>query len=265
MAQARRSLRILFLVSAHNSLSQRAYLALTELGHEVAVAVVDSGAATEAAVLRHRPELIVCPMLKKLIPESIWSSHRCLIVHPGPKGDRGPSSLDWAIELGVAFALAADEVVAREDIVLNPYYGHMGGLYGSEYWTYLLPRRVGADMTDRLTSPPFRPMGTRHAVEIGLLDAAFGRSVASFRAQARARAERLARSPAAGRLVEKRIRRTCDEQRKPLEAYRAEEMIRSHRCFFGHDRSYHEARHRFAYKLGKPGAATPSGASLRAA
>ena len=46
---------------------------------------------------------------------------------------------------GVPFALAADRVVAREDVVLNPYYRHMGGLYGSEYWTYLLPRRVGAD------------------------------------------------------------------------------------------------------------------------
>ena len=46
---------------------------------------------------------------------------------------------------GVPFALAADHVVAREDVVLNPYYRHMGGLYGSEYWTYLLPRRVGAE------------------------------------------------------------------------------------------------------------------------
>ena len=48
---------------------------------------------------------------------------------------------------GVPFALAADEVVAREDVVLNPYYRHMGGLYGSEYWTYLMPRarRRGAD------------------------------------------------------------------------------------------------------------------------
>ena len=45
---------------------------------------------------------------------------------------------------GVPLALAGDNVVAREDIVLNPYYQHMGGLYGSEYWTYLLPRRVGA-------------------------------------------------------------------------------------------------------------------------
>ena len=41
------------------------------------------------------------------------------------------------------FALAADRVYARDDVVLNPYYRHMGGLYGSEYWTYLLPRRVG--------------------------------------------------------------------------------------------------------------------------
>ena len=95
-----RSLRILFLVSAHNSLSQRAWIALTELGHEVTVAVVDSAAAMEAAVGSHRPQLIVCPFLKTLIPESIWAKHRCLVVHPGPRGDRGPSSLDWAIELG---------------------------------------------------------------------------------------------------------------------------------------------------------------------
>ena len=61
---------------------------------------------------------------------------------------------------GVPFALAADRVYAREDVVLNPYYRHMGGLYGSEYWTYLLPRRVGAKMTAQLTGPPFTPLGT---------------------------------------------------------------------------------------------------------
>src|SRR4029453_6658918 len=93
---------ILFLASAHNSLSQRAWIALTELGHDVEVAVVDSGAAMEGAVAAHRPDPRVVPMLKKLIPESVWSTHRCLVVHPGPPGDRGPSSLDWAIELGAA-------------------------------------------------------------------------------------------------------------------------------------------------------------------
>ena len=95
------TLRILFLVSAHNGLSQRAWIALTELGHEVTVAVIDSAAAMDAVVQQHDPELIVCPFLKRMIPESIWTKHRCLIVHPGPMGDRGPSSLDWAIELGM--------------------------------------------------------------------------------------------------------------------------------------------------------------------
>jgi len=95
-----RSLRILFLVSAHNGLSQRAWIALTERGHDVTVAVVDSAAAMEAAAREHDPQLIVCPFLKQIIPESIWQARRCLIVHPGPPGDRGPSSLDWAIELG---------------------------------------------------------------------------------------------------------------------------------------------------------------------
>jgi putative two-component system hydrogenase maturation factor HypX/HoxX len=566
MAPTPTSHRILFLVTAHNSLSQRALIELEELGHRVDVAVVDSAPAMESAVERHRPQLIVCPMLKKLIPESIWSKHRCLIVHPGPMGDRGASSLDWAIELGmkewgvtvleangdfdagdvwatrtfsmretgksslyrhevrraaidalveavtkviageapdrldpddpsvvgraralmhqevraidwnadrteavvrkiraaeghpgvvdevegvhfhlfgvarepalrgrpgqiiarrhgavcrattdgavwithlkccatqgeshyklpatralaeagrtvdapeiraplneqpsarptqreiayeesagvgylhfdfyngamstdqcrrlrdayqyarsrrwtkvivlaggidffsngihlnvieaaadpaqeswlnlhaindvvreivetdshlvvsalagdaaaggVPLALAADLVVAREDVVLNPYYRHMGGLYGSEYWTYLLPRRVGAEMTARLTSPPFTPVGTRRAVEIGLLDAAFGVNLASFQAQTRRYAEGLARDPDLGRtLEEKRRRRLVDERIKPLQAYRGEEMARSHQCFFGPDRSYHEARRRFVHKLGAP-------------
>jgi putative two-component system hydrogenase maturation factor HypX/HoxX len=561
-------MRILFLVSAHNSLSQRAWIALTELGHDVEVAVVDSGAAMEDAVAAHRPDLVVCPMLKKLIPESVWSTHRCLVVHPGPPGDRGPSSLDWAIERGerewgvtvleadgdydagavwasrtfptrpagksslyrhevrraaveailealerldepgaagvrvagedrplmtqdvraidwgsdttntvvrklraaeghpgvrdtidasefhlfgvhrerelrgapgaivahrdgaicrattdgavwithlkgaegyklpatralalagvevtapevpvavdatlpdghtfreiayeehagvgylrfdfyngamsteqcrrlrdayvhartrretrvivlmggadffsngihlnvieaaddpaleswlnlqaiddvvremvetdshvvisaltgdaaaggVPFALAADRVVAREDVVLNPYYRHMGGLYGSEYWTYLLPRRVGAEVADRLTSAPFTPVGTREAVELGLIDGAVGAGAHEFQAAVRDLAEHVARDGRLDeRLADKRRMRARDEQIKPLRAYRNEELARSYRCFFGEDRSYHEARHRFVHKLGAPCAVpVPAVAPLRA-
>jgi putative two-component system hydrogenase maturation factor HypX/HoxX len=154
---------------------------------------------------------------------------------------------------GVPFAVSADHVVAREDVVLNPYYQHMGGLYGSEYWTYLLPRRVGTEAAAKLTSAPFHPIGTRHAVGIGLLDAAFGDTVAGFRAQVQGLAERLARHPDLGHWLEqKRASRACDELVKPLAAYRTEEMARSHECFFGEDRSYHEARRRFVYKAGPP-------------
>jgi putative two-component system hydrogenase maturation factor HypX/HoxX len=151
---------------------------------------------------------------------------------------------------GVPFALAADRVLAREDVVLNPYYGHMGGLYGSEYWTYLLPRRVGEATAARLTSAPFRPLGAQRAVELGLLDAAFGETADRFRADVRRYAERLARDPALPtRLELKRRTRALHEARKPLAAYRTEELARSHACFFGTDRSYHEARHRFVRKL----------------
>jgi putative two-component system protein, hydrogenase maturation factor HypX/HoxX len=559
------ALRILFVTSAHNSLSQRAYIALTEMGHDVTVQVVDSPEIIEASVEAHKPDLVVCPMLKQFIPESVFVKYTCLVVHPGPHGDRGASSLDWAIELGmdewgvtvleaveeadagdiwetrkfrmrpvgkssiyrhevrraavemlvfavhnfargdfeplplnyddpsvtgrlrplikqadraidwrcdstaavvrkiraaeghpgvldtiagaeyflfnvyperglrgrpgdiiatrngaicratvdgavwvthlkakdgqapfklpalralelgghtpdapeipvalhapippghtyreisyeekagvgylnfdfyngamsteqcrrlreaylyarsrrttkvivlaggsdffsngihlnvieaaenqgeeswynlhaiddvvreildtdshitisalsgdaaaggVPFAVAADHVVAREDVVLNPYYQHMGGLYGSEYWTYLLPRRVGHELSRELTSAPFNPIGTRRGVEIGLLDAAFGDSSASFRAQVQGLAERLARHPDVPHWLEtKRRERARDEQVKPLAAYRTEEMAKSHECFFGEDRSYHEARKLFVYKTGAP-------------
>ena len=161
---------------------------------------------------------------------------------------------------GVPFALAADHVVAREDVVLNPYYQHMGGLYGSEYWTYLLPRRVGAELTARLTGPPFTALGTRQAVQIGLLDAAFGTTAGRLPlpgARAWPSAWRAPPTSITG-WQGKRRRRARDEEIKPLNAYRKEELARSYRCFFGEDRSYHEARRRFVHKLGAPCAVAPA-------
>ncbi|WP_248730416.1 hydrogenase maturation protein [Pseudomonas sp. MWU13-2517] len=51
---------------------------------------------------------------------------------------------------GVMLALAADIVFARAGVVLNPHYKTMG-LYGSEYWTYSLPRAVGSEQAHTLT------------------------------------------------------------------------------------------------------------------
>ena len=52
---------------------------------------------------------------------------------------------------GVMLALAADEVWCRSGAVLNPHYRLMG-LYGSEYWTHTLPRRVGPATAERLNA-----------------------------------------------------------------------------------------------------------------
>jgi len=151
---------------------------------------------------------------------------------------------------GVALALAADYVVGREDLVLNPYYGHMGGLHGSEYWTYLLPRRVGAARAARLTQAPFNPLGAAEAVRIGLLDGAFGADLEGFGLRTRRLAEQVANDGLhRPRLEHKRRRRAHDERAKPLHAYRTEELARCLRCLFDPARSYHQARRRFVYKL----------------
>jgi putative two-component system hydrogenase maturation factor HypX/HoxX len=109
---------------------------------------------------------------------------------------------------------------------------------------------VGEEMTAELTSAPFEPLGARRATEIGLIDAAFGETAEEFRVGVRRYAEQLASSPTRlAELAEKRRLRARDEQRRPLAAYRADELARSYECFFGADRSYHEARRRFVYKL----------------
>src|SRR4051794_18007665 len=113
-------LRVLFVTSAHNGLSQRMEVALRELGHRVEIAVVEDSAAIVRAVRAHPADVVVCPMLKAFIPEVVWRRHRCLVVHPGPVGDRGPSSLDWAIdgderEWGVT-VLEANDVLDGGDV-----------------------------------------------------------------------------------------------------------------------------------------------------
>ncbi|RAG87341.1 hydrogenase maturation protein [Streptacidiphilus pinicola] len=91
-------MEILLLASAFNSLTQRVFAALRDRGHAVAVELALSDAAVREAVTRLAPELVIAPMLKSVVPEDVWSTVPCLIVHPGPLGDRGPSSLDRAVQ-----------------------------------------------------------------------------------------------------------------------------------------------------------------------
>jgi putative two-component system hydrogenase maturation factor HypX/HoxX len=95
-------MRILFITHSFNSLAQRLYCELSALGHEISIEFDIADEVSEEAVALFKPDLIVAPFLKRAIPESIWAKHVCLVVHPGIVGDRGPSALDWAIQLGEA-------------------------------------------------------------------------------------------------------------------------------------------------------------------
>ncbi len=145
---------------------------------------------------------------------------------------------------GCFLARACDQVWVKDGAVLNPHYKNMGNLYGSEFWTYLLPPRVGAEgaraiMRHRL------PMLADEAVRLGFYDAVL--SGPTFRGDVARRAAEMASSFDAA-IAAKRARRARDEQEKPLATYRAEELERMRRNFYGFDPSYHVARWHFVAK-----------------
>lgn len=112
-------MRILLIASAYNGLCQCAHTELEALGHDISITLALNPGHIRKSVTFFQPDLIICPFLKEKIPEDVWSKHLCLIVHPGIKGDRGPSSLDWAImngeqEWGVIVLQAAEEMDAGD-------------------------------------------------------------------------------------------------------------------------------------------------------
>ena len=90
-------MKIMLLCSAFNGLTQRVWVELRAAGHPVRVQLAGDAEAMCAAVTDHEPDLIICPFLRERVPARIWRNCRTIVIHPGPPGDRGASSLDWAI------------------------------------------------------------------------------------------------------------------------------------------------------------------------
>ncbi|MFF2147757.1 hydrogenase maturation protein [Kitasatospora sp. NPDC058190] len=152
---------------------------------------------------------------------------------------------------GVMLALAADEVWCRGGSVLNPHYRLMG-LYGSEYWTYTLPRRVGAAAAERLTRQAL-PVSASAAERTGLVDRVLDCGPEEFGPSAARLAGLLAASPATQhRITAKKAAREADERAKPLDAYREEELAVMRRQFFTPESPYHALRSAFVRKCPAP-------------
>jgi putative two-component system hydrogenase maturation factor HypX/HoxX len=152
---------------------------------------------------------------------------------------------------GVFLALATDEVWACNGVVLNPHYKDMGNLYGSEYWTYLLPRRAGAENAHQLMRARL-PMSAAEARRLGLIDRVLPAATRADPAAVALIARTLALDPELDtRVADKRRQREADEAVKPLAAYRAEELARMRLNFYGFDPSYHVARYNFIHKIPK--------------
>ena len=80
---------------------------------------------------------------------------------------------------GCMMALASDYVWSREGVVLNPHYKSLN-LFGSEYHTYFLKKRIGERKSQEVLNST-KPLLASYALEIGMLDKVMGNTVDEFR------------------------------------------------------------------------------------
>lgn len=223
-AARRRPLKVLLMIGSSDCWSNGIHLSVIEN----AVSAADESWANINA-------------MNDLVREIILADDR--IVLAGLTGNAGAG--------GVFLSLAADRVLMREGVILNPHYKDMGNLYGSEYWTYLLPMRVGEARARTVTQARL-PMGIDEALRLGLATDRLACGVEAAERSLIAEAVALAAASDIDALIaEKAGRRRRDEASKPLEAYREEELVRMRKNFYGFDPSYHVARHNFIRKVPK--------------
>jgi putative two-component system hydrogenase maturation factor HypX/HoxX len=131
--------------------------------------------------------------------------------------------------------------------VLNPHYRLMG-LHGSEYWTYTLPRRVGAEKAAELTRACL-PVSPASAARCGLVDRVISSDIAGYRRQVAALAEELARRPDYQSRLAAKARRLAEiATTQPLDSYRQAELAVMSRNFHGPEEPYPQLRRAFVYK-----------------
>lgn len=149
---------------------------------------------------------------------------------------------------GVSLALSGDKIITRNGIVLNPHTKNMG-LYGSEYWTYLLPKRIGIEKATKFTEECL-PWGVAVAKEIGLVDDHFGDTNAAFISFVKEQATNIINLPYFDKLIQaKKFQRRKDEMNKPLIQYRTEELVHMKANFYDNTMDYKDRRNCFVHKI----------------
>ena len=89
--------RVCLLSDSYNSMTQRFDVELRQRDYDVVtkIGLQTSKMATDSSLLDF--DIVICPFLKTFVPAELYERSLCWIVHPGIVGDRGPSSLDWAV------------------------------------------------------------------------------------------------------------------------------------------------------------------------
>lgn len=175
--------------------------------------------------------------MNDIVRDIILTSHIITVASLGANAGAG----------GAILPLACDFVIAREGIILNPHYKTLG-LHGSEYWTYLLPKKVGEKKAHELTNACL-PLGVKRAKSIGYIDEVFENNKKQYQHQLQTFCENLALSENYYDFLDtKEAQRTKDEAIKPLQNYRDEELAFMYESFYNPDSPFNQLRKDFVYK-----------------
>lgn len=143
-------------------------------------------------------------------------------------------------------ALACDLVWAHGNTVLNPHYKSIG-LYGSEYWSHFLPRRVGSDMALELTERCM-PVSAKSAKAIGMIDAILSPSRNGFMEEVMKHASILGKDQVfQEKIVSAKNQERCPEWHQSLELVRSQELRIMRENFVNPE--YIRARKAFVHKF----------------
>ena len=125
-------MKVLLLISSFNSLSQALFTKLRDRGELVSVVFAINEHQINLEVQEFEPELILAPFLKTFISKDIYEKYPTYIFHPGPLGDRGPNSLEYALlsdkkNWGVVILRANElydggSIVAKSDFKVRATY-----------------------------------------------------------------------------------------------------------------------------------------------
>ncbi len=159
---------------------------------------------------------------------------------------------------GAILAAACDRLWMRDGTLLNAHYQGMG-THGSDYWTYVLPRRVGPGCAQRLSEQGL-PTLAREARQMGLADRLLPEDWNDYERELDRMLAELTEPAGWRRAVSaKDKQRTRDERRKPLQKYRDEELLQMHRSCFDPDSPFHAARRNVIFQpAAEPIPATPT-------
>ena len=90
-------MKITLLISTFNSISQSYYTILKDKGYSIDIVYAINDTQMINEIDEFKPDIILCPYLKKFVPKEIYNIYDTYILHPGIIGDKGAYSIDNAL------------------------------------------------------------------------------------------------------------------------------------------------------------------------